>query len=118
MAGPTGIGALYGKKHLLEEMEPFMYGGMMISKVTYEDSTWHELPWKYEAGTPPIAQGIALAEAADYLDDIGMENIERHENELAQYALDRFDEFDDIEVLGPPKGELVQRRNRPSSRPL
>jgi cysteine desulfurase/selenocysteine lyase len=105
MAGPTGIGALYGKKHLLEEMEPFMYGGMMISKVTYEDSTWHELPWKYEAGTPPIAQGIALAEAADYLDDIGMENIERHENELAQYALDRFDEFDDIEVLGPPKGE-------------
>jgi cysteine desulfurase/selenocysteine lyase len=105
MVGPTGIGGLYGKKHLLEAMEPFMYGGMMISKVTYEDSTWHELPWKYEAGTPPIAQGIALAEAADYLDDIGLENIEHHENELAQYALERFEEFDDIEVLGPPKGD-------------
>ncbi|PSQ31859.1 cysteine desulfurase, partial [Halobacteriales archaeon QS_9_67_15] len=63
MCGPTGIGVLYGKEHLLEEMQPYLYGGMMIEKVTFEDSTWHELPWKFEAGTPPICQGIALAEA-------------------------------------------------------
>ncbi|MEF8870602.1 MAG: cysteine desulfurase, partial [Haloarculaceae archaeon] len=75
MCGPTGIGVLYGKEHLLAEMQPYLYGGMMISKVTFEDSTWHELPWKFEAGTPVIAQGIALAEACDYLDDIGMENV-------------------------------------------
>jgi cysteine desulfurase/selenocysteine lyase len=105
MVGPTGIGALYGKRHLLEEMEPFNYGGMMIEKVTFEDSSWHELPWKFEAGTPVIAQGIALAEAADYLDDIGMERIDRHDNELAQYALERFQEFDDVTVYGPPAGE-------------
>ncbi|MXR50906.1 SufS family cysteine desulfurase [Halovenus sp. WSH3] len=105
MCGPTGIGVLYGKQHILEEMEPYLYGGDMITKVTFEDATWNELPWKYEAGTPIIAGGIALAEAADYLDDIGMENVERHENELAQYALDRFAEFDDIEVFGPPAGE-------------
>jgi cysteine desulfurase/selenocysteine lyase len=105
MCGPTGIGVLYGKRHLLEEMQPYLYGGMMIEKVTYEDSTWHELPWKYEAGTPVIAQGIALAEAIDYLEEIGMEKIRRHENELAQYALEQFAEFEDIEVLGPPAGE-------------
>jgi cysteine desulfurase/selenocysteine lyase len=105
MCGPTGSGVLYGKEHLLEEMEPFLYGGDMIEKVTYEESRWNELPWKFEAGTPSIAQGIALAEACDYLDDIGMESIARHENELAQYALDRFAEFDDVETFGPPAGE-------------
>jgi len=105
MAGPTGIGGLYGRKELLEEMDPFYYGGGMITKVTFEDSTWNELPWKFEAGTPPIAEAVGLAEAADYLDDIGMDRIERHENQLAQYALDRFAEFDDIEVYGPPAGE-------------
>ncbi len=105
MAGPTGIGCLYGKRHLLEEMAPFNYGGMMIRKVGFEDSTWNDLPWKYEAGTPVICQGIALAAAADYLDDLGMENIRRHENALAQYALERFAAFDDIETYGPPAGE-------------
>ena len=105
MCGPTGIGVLYGKEHILEAMEPYLYGGEMITKVTFEDSTWNELPWKYEAGTPVICQGIALAEAIEYLDDIGMERIERHENELAQYALERFGEFDDIEIFGPPAGE-------------
>jgi len=103
MCGPTGIGVLYGKRHLLEEMEPYLYGGMMISKVTFEDSTWHELPWKFEAGTPVIAQGIALAEACDYLDEIGMERIQRHEEALAEYAYDRLqDSFEDIEIYGPP----------------
>ncbi|WP_436926395.1 aminotransferase class V-fold PLP-dependent enzyme [Halosimplex amylolyticum] len=102
MCGPTGIGVLYGKEHLLEEMQPYLYGGMMIEKVTYEDSTWHDLPWKFEAGTPVIAQGIALAEACDYLDDIGMERVQRHGEELAEYAYDRLSEFEDIQILGPP----------------
>ncbi|WP_436929447.1 aminotransferase class V-fold PLP-dependent enzyme [Halosimplex halobium] len=102
MCGPTGIGVLYGKEHLLEEMQPYLYGGMMIEKVTFEDSTWHELPWKFEAGTPVIAQGIALAEACDYLDDIGMANVQRHGEALAEYAYDRLSEFEDIDILGPP----------------
>jgi cysteine desulfurase/selenocysteine lyase len=102
MCGPTGIGVLYGKEQLLAEMQPYLYGGMMIEKVTFEDSTWHELPWKFEAGTPVIAQGIALAEACDYLDDIGMANVQRHGERLAEYAHERLSEFDDIEILGPP----------------
>ena len=110
MAGPTGIGVLYGKQHVLEGMEPYLYGGEMILKVDFEDSTWNELPWKYEAGTPLICQGIALAEACDYLDDIGMDRIERHEAELAEYAYGRLTEHNDVEVYGPPgddRGGLV-----------
>ena len=110
MCGPTGIGVLYGKERLLEEMEPYLYGGEMIRKVTFEDSTWNELPWKFEAGTPVIAQGIALAEACEYLDDIGMERVKRHEEQLAEYAYDRLSEFDGIELYGPPgddRGGLV-----------
>ncbi|QLD89011.1 cysteine desulfurase [Natronomonas salina] len=110
MCGPTGIGALYGKEHILEEMEPYLYGGEMILKVTYEDATWNELPWKYEAGTPPISQGIAFAEACDYLDEIGLENIRRHEAELAEYAYEQLTQYDDVEVYGPPaddRGGLV-----------
>jgi cysteine desulfurase/selenocysteine lyase len=110
MCGPTGIGVLYGKEHLLEEMQPYLYGGEMIRKVTFEDATWNELPWKFEAGTPVICQGIALAEACDYLNDVGMERVKRHGQELAAYAYDRLTEFDDIEVYGPPgddRGALV-----------
>ncbi len=102
MCGPTGIGVLYGKEHILEEMQPYLYGGMMISKVTFEESTWHDLPWKFEAGTPVIAQGIALADACDYLDDIGMENVRRHGEHLAEYAHDRLSETDGLEIFGPP----------------
>ncbi|PSP56697.1 cysteine desulfurase [Halobacteriales archaeon QS_1_67_19] len=101
MVGPTGIGGLYGKEEILEEMEPYLYGGDMIRKVTFEDATWNELPWKFEAGTPNIAQGIGFAEAVEYLEDIGMESVQRHEERLAEYALDRMAEFDDIEVYGP-----------------
>ena len=101
MVGPTGIGGLYGKEEILEEMEPYLYGGDMIRKVTFEDATWNELPWKFEAGTPNIAQGIGFAEAVGYLEDIGMESVQRHEERLAEYALDRMAEFDDIEVYGP-----------------
>ncbi|MFC6724269.1 aminotransferase class V-fold PLP-dependent enzyme [Halobium palmae] len=104
MCGPTGVGALYGKRHLLEEMEPHLYGGGHVRKVTFEDATWEELPWKFEAGTPNIADGIAFAEAIDYLDEIGMERVRRHEELLAEYAYDRLAEFDDIEIYGPPAG--------------
>ena len=104
MAGPTGIGCLYGRRELLESMEPFMYGGEMIEKVTYEETTWAELPWKFEAGTPLIAQGIALAAAADYLEEIGLERIARHEQALAEYTMERFAADDDVEVYGPPLG--------------
>ncbi len=110
MAGPTGIGALYGKRDILDEMGPYLYGGEMIRSVTYEDSTWEDLPWKFEAGTPPIAQGVGFAAAVDYLDDIGMENVQAHEELLAEYAYDRLSEFDDIEIYGPPgddRGGLV-----------
>jgi cysteine desulfurase/selenocysteine lyase len=110
MLGPTGIGVLYGKEHVLDGMEPYLYGGEMIRSVTYEDSTWEDLPWKFEAGTPVIEQGIALAAACDYLDDVGMENVERHESLLAEYAYDRLTEEDDGTVYGPPgddRGGLV-----------
>ncbi len=107
MCGPTGIGVLYGKRHLLEEMDPYLYGGMMIRKVTFEDSTWNELPWKFEAGTPVIAQGIALDAAIDYVEDVGMEQIQRHEERLAAYAHNRLTEYDDVEVYGPPADERV-----------
>jgi cysteine desulfurase/selenocysteine lyase len=110
MCGPTGIGVLYGKQQILEEMEPYLYGGEMILKVSFEDSTWNELPWKFEAGTPVISEGIALAAACDYLEEVGMANVERHEAELAEYAYDRLTEHDDVEVYGPPgddRGGLV-----------
>jgi len=110
MLGPTGIGVLYGKQEILESMQPYLYGGDMIRKVTYEESTWEDLPWKFEAGTPIIAQGIALHAAIDYLDEIGMENVQAHEELLAEYAYDQLSEFDDIEIYGPPgddRGGLV-----------
>ncbi|MFC6837392.1 aminotransferase class V-fold PLP-dependent enzyme [Halomarina ordinaria] len=110
MCGPTGVGVLYGKRHLLEEMQPYLYGGEMIRKVTFEDATWEDLPWKFEAGTPVICQGIALAAACDYLDDIGLERIRAHEEGLAEYAYDRLTEHDDVTVYGPPgddRGGLV-----------
>jgi len=101
MCGPTGVGVLYGKQHLLESMQPYLYGGMMIRKVTFEDSTWNDLPWKFEAGTPPICEGIALGYAIDYLEEIGMENVKRHEERLAAYAYDRLTEMNDVDVYGP-----------------
>ncbi|WP_435360054.1 aminotransferase class V-fold PLP-dependent enzyme [Haloarchaeobius sp. DFWS5] len=101
MVGPTGIGVLYGKEHVLDEMDPYLYGGDMIKKVTFEESKWNDLPWKFEAGTPSIAQGIALDAAIDYLDDIGMERVQAHEEMLAEYAYDRLDEFGDVDIYGP-----------------
>lgn len=100
MLGPTGIGFLYGKKKILSEMEPFLYGGDMIFEVTTEGATWNQLPWKFEAGTPNIAGGIGLSKAISYIKEIGIENIERHENELTEYALSKMREIEGIEIYG------------------
>jgi cysteine desulfurase/selenocysteine lyase len=110
MCGPTGIGVLYGKEAILEEMEPYLYGGDMIRKVTYEDSTWEDLPWKFEAGTPNIAEAVGLHAAVDYLDAIGMDRVERHESLLAEYAHDALTDLGGVEIYGPPgddRGGLV-----------
>ncbi|TCP23514.1 cysteine desulfurase/selenocysteine lyase [Scopulibacillus darangshiensis] len=101
MVGPTGIGVLYGKKELLENMEPFETGGEMIDFVDYYDASWKELPWKLEAGTPVIAGAIGLGAAIDFLNDIGMENIHAHEEELADYAQQALSEIGDLTIYGP-----------------
>ncbi len=101
MCGPTGIGVLYGKKELLERMEPVVYGGGMISEVTKECSTWADLPEKFEAGTPNIAGAIGLAAAVKYLQTIGMENIEKHSKELTEYMLTKLTEVPGLQIIGP-----------------
>jgi cysteine desulfurase/selenocysteine lyase len=101
MLGPTGIGVLWGRRELLEEMEPFLGGGEMIRKVTFEGATWNDLPWKFEAGTPNIADAIAFGAAIDYLTELGMDNVRRHEVEITGYALDQLRKFDDITLYGP-----------------
>ncbi|MDM5321385.1 cysteine desulfurase [Bacillus altitudinis] len=101
MCGPTGIGVLYGKKDLLNNMEPAEFGGEMIDFVDLYDSTWKELPWKFEAGTPIIAGAVGLGKAIDFLNEIGMEEVSRYEHQLATYALERFKELDGATVYGP-----------------
>lgn len=101
MCGPTGIGVLYGKKALLENMEPAEFGGEMIDFVGLYESTWKELPWKFEAGTPIIAGAIGLGTAIDFLEEIGLDEISRHEHKLAAYALERFRQLDGVTVYGP-----------------
>src|SRR5687768_9170395 len=101
MCGPTGIGVLYAKHALLEEMPPFLGGGDMINTVTLEGYTPNELPWKFEAGTPAIAEAIGLGAAVDYLSALGMENIHRREQELTAYALDRMRALPGVTVYGP-----------------
>ena len=105
MCGPTGIGILYGKRALLEAMPPYMGGGDMIRRVTLEGSTWNELPWKFEAGTPSIAEGIGLGAAVDYLSRLGMDDIHAHEQFLTHYALEALSEIPDIELWGPPASQ-------------
>jgi cysteine desulfurase / selenocysteine lyase len=102
MCGPTGIGILYGKRHLLEAMPPFMGGGDMIRRVRLEGSTWNELPWKFEAGTPAIAEGIGLGAAVDYLSAIGMEAIHAHEQFITGYALEALSDVEGLTLIGPP----------------
>jgi cysteine desulfurase / selenocysteine lyase len=100
MAGPTGIGVLYGKKHLLENMEPVEFGGEMIDFVGMYESTWKELPWKFEGGTPIIAGAIGLGAAIDFLEEIGMEHIEKHEHHLAAYAMEKMSEVEGMSIYG------------------
>lgn len=101
MCGPTGIGVLYGKKDLLNNMEPIEFGGEMIDFVGLHDSTWKELPWKFEGGTPIIAGAIGLGAAIDFLEEIGLDAIEKHEHELAGYAMDKMSEIDGLTIYGP-----------------
>ncbi|RCA12391.1 cysteine desulfurase [Enterococcus durans] len=101
MCGPTGIGVLYGKRKWLEQMEPVEFGGEMIDFVELYDSTWKELPWKFEAGTPNIAGAIALGHAIDYLEAVGMENIHHYEEELVAYVLPKLQQIEGLTIYGP-----------------
>ena len=101
MLAPTGIGVLYGKKELLESMPPYQKGGDMILEVTYDKSTWNEIPFKFEAGTPNIAGAVGLSAATKYLMGIGMQNIREHEIEITKYAYNNLMNIDGIEILGP-----------------
>ncbi|MDQ0087099.1 cysteine desulfurase/selenocysteine lyase [Paenibacillus anaericanus] len=106
MCAPTGIGVLYGKKHLLESMEPVEFGGEMINDVGLYESTWKELPYKFEGGTPIIAGAVGLGAAIDFLEAIGMDEIHRHETKLAMYAMDRLSEIEGITLYGPRVREV------------
>ncbi|MBM3959782.1 MAG: cysteine desulfurase [SAR202 cluster bacterium] len=106
MLGPTGIGVLYGKPEILEDMQPFMYGSDMILEVSYEGAKWNQLPYKFEAGTPNIADAIATGAAVDYLENLGMDAVWRHEQQLTAYALRRFAELENYRVVGPTDPSL------------
>jgi cysteine desulfurase / selenocysteine lyase len=101
MCGPTGIGVLHGKRHLLEAMPPFLGGGDMIRRVTLDGSIWNDLPHKFEAGTPSIAEGIGLGTAVDYLSDLGMENVHAYEQFITNYALEALSEVENLQIIGP-----------------
>ncbi|MBI3953382.1 MAG: cysteine desulfurase [Chloroflexi bacterium] len=106
MLGPTGVGVLYGRRELLEEMPPFLGGGDMIMSVSLREATWNDLPYKFEAGTPNIADVIAFGEAVDYLARLGMKNVRQHEKELTAYALAALGELGpDIRIFGPRHAE-------------
>lgn len=107
MLGPTGIGVLYGKRALLEAMPPFMGGGDMIRTVKLHESTWNDLPWKFEAGTPAIAEAIGLGAAVDYLSELGMDWVQVHEQEMTAYALEQLQQVPGLTIYGPR--EIGQR---------
>jgi cysteine desulfurase / selenocysteine lyase len=103
MCGPTGFGILYGKKHILDGMPPYRGGGDMIDKVTFEETTYNVVPFRFEAGTPPIAASIGLSEAIDYLNEIGMDNIARRESELLEYGMEQLGKIDGLKFIGRAK---------------
>jgi len=103
--GPTGIGVLHGKAEILDAMPPFLTGGDMIASVSFDGATWNELPYKFEAGTPPIAEAVGLGAAVDYLSALGMERVREHERELTAYLLERLAEVPGLTYLGPPEAE-------------
>jgi cysteine desulfurase / selenocysteine lyase len=101
LCGPSGVGALWGRRELLEAMEPFNLGGHMIKKVQFEETTWGDLPHKFEAGTSPIAEAVGFGAAVDYITAVGLEAIEQHEHELVSYALEQLGEVPGIVLYGP-----------------
>ena len=105
MLGPTGIGVLYGKRALLEEMPPFIGGGDMIRTVSLRESTWNDLPWKFEGGTPAIAEAVGFGVAVDYLNAIGMDAVQRHEREITSYALQQLSTVPELTIYGPASAE-------------
>jgi cysteine desulfurase/selenocysteine lyase len=102
MCGPSGIGALWGRRELLEQMAPFNLGGEMIRSVKLDRTSWNELPYKFEAGTPAIAEAVGFGAAIDYLQEVGLESIEQHEHELVSYALEKLGEIEGVICYGPP----------------
>jgi len=106
MLGPTGIGVLYGKKELLEKMEPYQSGGEMISEVHLQESKYKDIPYKFEAGTPNISGPIGLAAAVDYLESLGMKNVREHEKELVRYALEKLSKVEGLKIYGPKDPEI------------
>lgn len=105
LGGPTGVGVLWGRESVLKSLPPYQFGGDMISQVSDQESTWNELPWKFEAGTPNIADVVGLGAAIDYLSELGMQNIEAYEKSLTQYALDALLKIDGLTLFGPKKSE-------------
>src|SRR5436190_12003503 len=103
--GPTGIGVLHGRRETLERMEPFLTGGDMIASVDFLSSTWNELPAKFEAGTPPVAEAVGLGTAVSYLAELGMSRVREHERELTGYMLERLAQVPGLRVVGPPEAE-------------
>jgi cysteine desulfurase/selenocysteine lyase len=101
MLGPTGIGVLWGKGYLLEQMEPAIFGGSMVDSVTMESATWAKSPRKFEAGVPNMAQAVGLSAAVDYLSNVGMENIAKHELELTKQLLDGLSQISNVKIIGP-----------------
>jgi cysteine desulfurase / selenocysteine lyase len=101
--GPTGIGVLHGRRELLEEMPPFLTGGDMIASVDFDGATWNELPYKFEAGTPPVAEAVGLGAAVEYLAGLGMERVRAHELHLTAHLLERLAEVPGLRVVGPPR---------------
>ncbi len=105
MLGPMGVGVLAAREELLDGMEPFLGGGEMIRDVSIQSSTWNDIPWRFEAGTPNVAEAIGLGAAVDYLSDLGMDAVRAHEQAITGYALERLAEVDGLRVLGPPATE-------------
>ena len=102
LCGPSGVGALWGRRELLEEMQPFNFGGEMIRSVSLERTSWNELPYKFEAGTPAIAEAYGFGVALDYVSEVGLDAIEAHEHELVVQTMDALAEIDGIRIFGPP----------------
>jgi cysteine desulfurase/selenocysteine lyase len=107
MCGPTGIGVLWGREELLEEMDPFMTGGEMIREVSLDNATWNDIPYKFEPGTPPVAEAVALGAAMDYLSHVGMNWIHEHTSRLVTYAMTQLSAEEGIQVFGPKENRAA-----------